>query len=518
METRSPTALRILVAIGFALSCFGLALFLWIAFGGPVPLKAEGYRFSVPFNEAAQLAVSADVRISGVSVGRVAEVEGGPDGRAQATIELDPEFAPVPRDTRAILRQKTLLGETYVELTPGTKASGELPEGASLPPAQVSDAVQLDEIFRAFDERTRAAFRAWMQGQAGAWAGRGDDVGVAIASLEPFAAEARRALRLLDSQRLGVRRLLSQGSEVFAALSERRGQLRGLIRNADTVFATTARRNEELADAFTVLPTFLRESRATLSRLERFARATDPVVSALRPTADELAPTARALRAAALELRSFFIALPGLTKAAPAGSRALRRLLDVDLPPLLGRLDTWLGPVNAILEVVRRYRREVTSLANLAAATQGAFFDLGAGGSVHYLRTSSPLGPEAMAAYPNRLRISRTNPYLRPGGYRDLRAGLRSFETRHCASGLDAFLGARAAVTADPLFRQRLTNPADDAEAELFFDRLNLFGFNDLADTSAMAAPPCAAQGPQPSVGAPAEQSRYLHVRDVPSP
>ena len=45
METRPPTLTRILVAAGFALSCFALALFLWIAFGGPIPLKPEGYRF-----------------------------------------------------------------------------------------------------------------------------------------------------------------------------------------------------------------------------------------------------------------------------------------------------------------------------------------------------------------------------------------------------------------------------------------------------------------------------------------
>ena len=69
MATRPPTATRILIAIGFALSCFGLLLFLWLAFGGPVPFKPEGYRFTVSVNEATQLAQESDVRISGVSVG-----------------------------------------------------------------------------------------------------------------------------------------------------------------------------------------------------------------------------------------------------------------------------------------------------------------------------------------------------------------------------------------------------------------------------------------------------------------
>ena len=39
-------------------------------------------------------------------------------------------------DMRAILRQKTLLGETYIELTPGTPGAKPLKEGARLPDAR----------------------------------------------------------------------------------------------------------------------------------------------------------------------------------------------------------------------------------------------------------------------------------------------------------------------------------------------------------------------------------------------
>ena len=263
METRPPTVTRILIAAGFALSCFALALFLWITFGGPIPLKPEGYRFEVPFNEATQLAQESDVRISGVSVGKVKAIDLGELNEAVATVELDSRYAPIPDDTKAILRQKTLLGETYVELTPGSNEAPSLPEGGSLPAAQVSDAVQLDEIFRAFDEPTRAAFQAWMVGQAAAFKGRGDDFSVTIASLEPFAEQATRALRLLDSQSQAVSGLIRNSGEVFGALSDRPGQLRGLIENSNQVFQTTADRNEDLATAFEIFPTFLRESRET---------------------------------------------------------------------------------------------------------------------------------------------------------------------------------------------------------------------------------------------------------------
>ena len=99
----------------FTLSCFGLLLFLWSAFGGPVPLKPRGYEFKASFAEATQLAQEADVRISGVTVGKVKKIELGDDARTEATIELSQKYAPLPSDARAILRQPgraTMRGST----------------------------------------------------------------------------------------------------------------------------------------------------------------------------------------------------------------------------------------------------------------------------------------------------------------------------------------------------------------------------------------------------------------------
>src|SRR5918994_1059689 len=155
MQKRAPTFAQLFAVAAFALSCFGLLLFIWLSFGGPTPLRAKQYEIRVPVTEAAQLAAQSDVRISGVSVGKVAGIELGDGNRAIATVELESRYAPIPADTRAILRQKTLQGETYLELTPGTRDAPTLPEGSTLPAAQVSDAVQLDEVLRTFDPQTR---------------------------------------------------------------------------------------------------------------------------------------------------------------------------------------------------------------------------------------------------------------------------------------------------------------------------------------------------------------------------
>ena len=45
MVKDAPGLGKILAMVLFALTCFGLLLFLWLAFGGSVPLKPKGYRF-----------------------------------------------------------------------------------------------------------------------------------------------------------------------------------------------------------------------------------------------------------------------------------------------------------------------------------------------------------------------------------------------------------------------------------------------------------------------------------------
>jgi len=165
MVKQAPTFGRLLTMALFALSCFGLILFLWLSFGGPVPLQSKGYRFKVAFPEATQLGLEADVRTAGVTIGKVRakDIDSKHPNRTVATLEIDPKYAPISSDARAILRQKTLLGETYMEITAGTPGSPRVPENGWLPDAHVKKTVELDEVIQALDPQTRASFRTWQQ-------------------------------------------------------------------------------------------------------------------------------------------------------------------------------------------------------------------------------------------------------------------------------------------------------------------------------------------------------------------
>jgi virulence factor Mce-like protein len=477
MQKQAPSVGRIFVMVLFAMSCFGILLYLWLVFGGSTPLKPQGYRVNVNFNEATQLAQEADVRISGVPVGRVKKKELD-DDTTSVEIELDDRYAPIPADTRAVLRQKTLLGETYVELTTGTKDGPMVDDGGTLAAGQVSPTVELDEIFRAFDAKTRRAFSIWLDQQGRAFEGRGEDINDALGNLAPFAEDANDVLEILDRHERATQQLVRDTGEVFSALTERQGQLQQLIVNSNRVFEATAARDAELAETFRVFPTFLEESRVTTDRLTEFANDTDPLVTQLRPAARELSPTLISLSNLAPDLKAFFRDLDPLITVSKKGLPALEDFLN-ETTPLLAQIDPFLQQLNPILDYLGLYKSEIAAFfANDVAATQATEVPLGSDVPVHYLRTTNPVNPEVLAAWPYRLATNRSNPYTEPRGYAKLKNGLEVLDDYYCTNNAVA----PVSPLASPLLPPEL------------FQQIQDFVYGGLSNGN--VAPPCKPQTP----------------------
>jgi hypothetical protein len=293
--------------------------------------------------------------------------------------------------------------------------------------------VELDEIFRTFDAKTRNSFRVWLADQGRALDKRGEDLNNALAQLEPFAEDTDEVLKVLRVQSGATRALVRDTGAVFEALTERRGQLRGLISNSNRVFETTARRDAELADAIHVLPTFLVEARATTRRVSRFADDTNPLITQLRPAARELSPTLIDLAAIAPDLRGLFRDIGPLIRVSRRGLPAIKTTLK-QTQTLLSVTPVWTREVIPILDYLGLYKREIAAFFALdAAATQAV--DASTGTTLHYLRTSNPVNPEILAAYPRRLPSNRSNPYVEPGGYSKLASGLELFGSYLCPTG-----------------------------------------------------------------------------------
>jgi phospholipid/cholesterol/gamma-HCH transport system substrate-binding protein len=416
MQKHAPSPPRIAAMLIFALSCFGLLLFLWLSFGGAVPLKPKGYRVEVAFPEAATLGIEADVRVAGVSVGHVvAKKLDAEDNRTLVTLELDRRFAPLKEDAKALLREKTLLGETYVELTPGSGKTF-VPENGRLDNGNVASAVQLDEILSAFDPETRQAFRGWQQDLAKGLGDHGRDLNDAIGTLPGFAADAADVVEILDSQRRAFGLLIKNTGQVFGAISHDQARLRDLITSSGALFDATADEADHLSEAISIFPTFLDESKLTMARLKQFSIDTDPLIRDLGPVARDLAPTLRDVKAFAPDLRRTFDELPPLIRASRTGLPALESSLKA-LEPSLAALGPFLSELNPILEYLELYQFEVAdfiSAGGSAIADTTTSLDSGAVG--HYLRQIGPEGSEAAVVWPKRLATNRGNSYLPPMG------------------------------------------------------------------------------------------------------
>lgn len=494
MIKQAPSPGRIVAMGAFALSCVGLLLFLWLGFGGTIPLEPKGYRVHVLMPEATSLAQEADVRISGVPVGKVKSLAPNvAHGATEVTLELDHQYAPIPKDTTAVLRQKTLLGETYVELAPGDKSSGTIPDGGDIPRAQVAPTVQLDEIFRAFDPKTRAAFQQWMMSQGRAFVDHGQDLNDALGNLAPFAEDTSTALEILNENKGDVRRLIHNTGDVFAALTERRGQLRSLIQNSNRVFQTTAQRDTQLAETFHILPTFLAESRKTLTRVTRFANNTNPLVTQLRPAARQLSPTLVQLKSLAPDLRGLFRDIDPLVDVSKKGLPATSQFLD-QLRPLLDATDPFLRNLNPMLQWIALYKHEITAfLGNVVASTQATQIGADQKTQLHYLRTTNPLNPENLAIYPHRIATNRSNPYVAPLGYAKLPE--KVFGTYTCTHNQVPTI---------------LPSSVGDLLPQELLNLINRFAYGN----GNVAAPPCVEQAPLGNLIG--QSGKYPHIAEAP--
>jgi virulence factor Mce-like protein len=415
MIKQVPTLPRLAAMATFAMSCVGILLFLWLQFGGPIPLRPEAYNIEIAFPEATGLQKNLDVRASGIAIGKVREVSVDKrTSRTLAKLAIDSEYAPLPNDMKAILRTKTLLGETFVELTPGTSSAPRIFDGGRLPDGRVAETVELDEIFQTYDPTTRKAIQLWQQELGRAVQGRGESLNNAIGQLPEFTDSASDLLQVLYRQERAVRGLFRDTGEVYEALTQDEAQLSNLIRNSHALFSQTSDQRENLAEAFQIFPTFLDENRLTLKRVEDFSRHAEPLVRDLQPVMRELRPTLVSLRSLAPSLNTYFRGFDRQIDVSDRSLPALKEILD-ETVPLFRSLGPFLSEFNPIFEWIELHQHLVSDfLGNGAGGTKDVVEGIGPNETGHYLRQVGPTGAESLGVHPRRLSGNRGNAYLPP--------------------------------------------------------------------------------------------------------
>ncbi|HEY1688000.1 MAG TPA: MlaD family protein [Solirubrobacteraceae bacterium] len=501
MQKRAPTLGNILVIALFALSCFGLLLFLWESFGGPAPLKSKGYRFTATFPRTLSLAEQSEVTIKGVVVGHVISLKAERSGLSHVVAEVDSRYAPLQNNDRLMIRQKTLLGETYLEVIPGKGKAPALANEAALPRASVEPFVTLDDILSTFKPNVREAFKTWMISSAEGVNGRGEQINAGFAVLHPFVEGAGKLLTALVPQQEAVQTLIKDTGTIFDSLTETDGQLRELAVQGERTFSAAANASAQFAEAFSELPAFEQGSEAVLRSANKLSRVANPLLDQLRPAERALTPLLQQVKSFAPPFDELLTALGPLTSAGKRGLPTLATSLKLT-EPLLEALRPVLHNFDPLFQYLGEYLPELQSLfANFTAATQAR---LGASNITseavgivtkpHYLRAMQYVGPESLAVYASRLGISRSNPYPHEGALNNLASGLEVFDSSNCADSAPAIEGPANANVSQELIEELLANKVVNAPG---------------STGNGVAAPACKQQGPFTFNG---KTSQFPHV------
>ena len=302
--------LRDFVAVA-ALALIGLAVASYVLsqqrFHLPAWVPAVGQDFYTVNVElqTAQAVVPGQgqtMNIAGVKVGDVKDVRLR-DGVAVVKVDMEEEHAPIYRDARVLLRPKTGLKDMYLQLDPGTKASGALPEGGTIPVANTMPDVNPDEILAQLDGDTRAYLQVLLSagGQAftdaeGVEQSAAADLRETFKRFEPTNRDLAKLTGELSERRQNIRRVQHNLRLIFESLADNDEQLGSLVESANANFEALANQDQNLRAALREFPTALGATRDALDSADELAIELKPTAEGLRPTARALAPALRDLR------------------------------------------------------------------------------------------------------------------------------------------------------------------------------------------------------------------------------
>ena len=307
------------------------------------------YTIDADFSEASAVTSGQGqaVTIAGVEIGQIGGLHVH-DGEAVVQMDIDRRYRRrVFRNATVLLRPRTPLKDMYLELDPGTPGSGRMPAGGTIGAANTDPDVDVSQILSSLDSDTRSylvlllaagAGTFGRDGAAGSTGGSAPDP-AAVASLqetlkrfEPLDRHTATFASLLATRQADLRRAVHNLDLVAGSLGGVNRRLASLIDASDASFRAIAANDTALESTLEQFPGTLRETSAALGHVRRFAQASTGTLQRLQPFARALAPALTAARSLfrdttpviAGQLRPFSVAVQPLARTLRPAAQSLK--------------------------------------------------------------------------------------------------------------------------------------------------------------------------------------------------
>jgi virulence factor Mce-like protein len=270
----------------------------------------------VRFPNGENLVKGNEIRSGGFRVGVVEDMKpvqlsAGRVG-AELKLKLDKTIGEIPEDSRWRIRPRSALGLKYLELTEG-RSKTAFKDGDTVPLEQTDKNIDLDEVFKMFDARTRRASQENLRGFGDSFAGRGAAVGRTVEEAPRLFQHLEPVARNLADPRTDLPNLfkeLGDAARIVAPISETNARL----------FTTMADTWEAVGRDPEALQQFISKQPPTL----------DAAISSFqvqRPFLRELTEFSEDFSGASSELRG---ALPHINPALETGTRVQKQVPELN--------------------------------------------------------------------------------------------------------------------------------------------------------------------------------------------
>ncbi len=314
-----------------------IAVGSYLAFAKKLPWS-HGYEIKAVFTTAENVRPKSPVRIAGVEVGEVTDVQpctndnqacGGVDNgdtvsastngsssgqsgasgvqAAIVTMEISDEGRPIKDDATFKLRPRLFLeGNMFVDVSPGSPQSPEAPADHVFPVTQTGASVQLDQVLTTLQYGVRKDLQLFLKEFGNALTKYGGAAG--LRELYQTSPGAYKYTSLVNQALLGTQphdlsNLIRDLDSTVQALDQDERGLQDLVTNLRVVTGSFAAQNQALSDAIAGLPDFLQVGRPALAALDRsfpplraFAREALPGVRSTPETLDAATPLLNQIR------------------------------------------------------------------------------------------------------------------------------------------------------------------------------------------------------------------------------
>jgi virulence factor Mce-like protein len=264
-----------------------LCVATYFGFTKHVPFT-HGFRVKAVFPSANSIRTNSPVRIAGVNVGKVKKIErqDGTDA-AVVTMEIDKKGLPIHKDATVKVRPRIFLeGNFFVDLQPGTPGTPTLGDGDTLPIAQASTPVQLDQVLTALQQDTRTQLQELLDNYGKALTAeptpaqdaaqdpsvRGLTAAQALNQSYRYAGPAFKNVAIVNDALLGtdphdLSNLIAGLDKTTEGLDRNEAALKDLITNFNTTMASFASHSSDLSRSVHLLAPTLDNANKALTSL-----------------------------------------------------------------------------------------------------------------------------------------------------------------------------------------------------------------------------------------------------------